>query len=362
MYKTAITVADLPSPAVTLPAGVSIIDVITFVAEMASKPQEIDILLDPLRRVTSLIGQTSQLTSQDLVTLRGVYDQVEVYLTTREPLRQFTVQSIRRAVYAHLEESQPKPRATRPLVVIWLAAIGLAAAGYLLLPPVQEGRIVAGFAGIFITFYTGAAWLFWVARKNFKETLRTTYLLLCTGIILVGGSFLQGLVTLIFQLENVPWMHNIGTYIPVIASCLVVYFAMLSLGRILGMKLRIMSPWFTAALALALGLGLTVAPHPHVLGPEWMFKISLLLQSVSFVYVGCAGIITALALGKLAPYYKVPMSWLTSTFALLAISYGLVLAHWFVPAIAEGILALPLVLGSLMALKAGISFYRLKTV
>lgn len=74
---------------------IPIIDIIIYVAGLASIQSRIDGMLDPLRRVTSTLGPERRLTAAEYDTLQHVYTNLEAYLVTQEQLRNFTVQEIR---------------------------------------------------------------------------------------------------------------------------------------------------------------------------------------------------------------------------------------------------------------------------
>ena len=84
------------------------LDVITYVASLASKPMEIDALLDPVRAITAKLGPEKILTVSDEDVLAAVYLKIENYLTTKEPLRTFTNIELRSKIG---EKFSPKPGA-----------------------------------------------------------------------------------------------------------------------------------------------------------------------------------------------------------------------------------------------------------
>lgn len=85
-----------PSGKVILsPRGLPLIDIITYLASLASKPQEIDPTLDGLRSVTAGLGLDQRLLSAaDERTLMDVYYRIQHYMVTDEPLRNFTVEEL----------------------------------------------------------------------------------------------------------------------------------------------------------------------------------------------------------------------------------------------------------------------------
>jgi hypothetical protein len=77
-----------------LPANASYVDVVVSLAQLVSKPAEIDTELDKVRLITSK-HSADQLTPDEKTTLRGVYLNLEQYLTAKEPLHTFTKDRLR---------------------------------------------------------------------------------------------------------------------------------------------------------------------------------------------------------------------------------------------------------------------------
>lgn len=70
------------------------IDTILSMAALASRPDDIDDILDGLRGVTASMQPGAPLTEAHIGTLVSVYNQLEQYLTTSDPLRVFTHQEL----------------------------------------------------------------------------------------------------------------------------------------------------------------------------------------------------------------------------------------------------------------------------
>ncbi len=72
------------------------IDSITTVAQLASRPQEVDTYLDGLRRITASYQPGNALSEADKQQLLGAYRNLEEYLAHNDPLRVFTADEVRR--------------------------------------------------------------------------------------------------------------------------------------------------------------------------------------------------------------------------------------------------------------------------
>ncbi len=68
----------------------SAIDVVTYVASLASDMKAIDPLLDPLREITSRLQPGQTLGAADQAVLADVCRKLQAYLVERDPLRSVT--------------------------------------------------------------------------------------------------------------------------------------------------------------------------------------------------------------------------------------------------------------------------------
>ncbi|HSE61377.1 MAG TPA: hypothetical protein VLA88_03715 [Candidatus Saccharimonadales bacterium] len=93
----------------TSPEGATAVDVITYLASLASNPREIDPILDRLREVTVRQGKNTTLTEADQAALAEVFQQLLRYLVEREPLRAFTREEILAKVHGQFK---PAPTET----------------------------------------------------------------------------------------------------------------------------------------------------------------------------------------------------------------------------------------------------------
>lgn len=85
--------------------AVNSIDIVVYAAGLASKPTDLDALLDGVRAITSRLKSGMPLTDQDEQTLLNIYLKVEEYLLTKESLRVFTRDSLRQDIAQKLRLS-----------------------------------------------------------------------------------------------------------------------------------------------------------------------------------------------------------------------------------------------------------------
>lgn len=84
----------------TAQSGAGIVDIIMYVASLASSRAAVDNILDGLRVVTARMRPNEQIPDTDKAKLADVYIKLENYLITGEKLRSFTATQIRSQVYA----------------------------------------------------------------------------------------------------------------------------------------------------------------------------------------------------------------------------------------------------------------------
>jgi hypothetical protein len=87
----------------TLAAG-TVLDLITNTAGLASNPSEIDPLLDKVRTISSRMSPGQGISSADEAALFGVYLQIEQYMTTKEPIRNFAQTELRSRLSPELRQ------------------------------------------------------------------------------------------------------------------------------------------------------------------------------------------------------------------------------------------------------------------
>jgi hypothetical protein len=74
------------------------IDSIVSVAGLASRPEEVDLILDDLRKITIMQKPGESLSGEQERQLVNVYDRLERYLSGRDPLRSFSKEEVRQHV------------------------------------------------------------------------------------------------------------------------------------------------------------------------------------------------------------------------------------------------------------------------
>ena len=79
-----------------------VLDLVTYTASLASNPKEVDDLIDQVRKITATQAEDSSLTPKEEATLLEVYLKLERYLTTRDPIRNYTRDELRSRIKPEL--------------------------------------------------------------------------------------------------------------------------------------------------------------------------------------------------------------------------------------------------------------------
>jgi len=88
------------------PQDLPLVDMIVYIAGLASAPRQLDTILDPMRSVTANLAPGRPLSGKDISQLARVYRDVEQYLTTSEPIRPFSAADIRLMLVQHFALDQ----------------------------------------------------------------------------------------------------------------------------------------------------------------------------------------------------------------------------------------------------------------
>lgn len=82
----------------------TVLDMVTYVAGLASNRQMVDPLLDPVRSITANLTPGQMPSPDDTKTLLGIYLKIEAYLITKEPIRAFTKEELRNHLTPQLRD------------------------------------------------------------------------------------------------------------------------------------------------------------------------------------------------------------------------------------------------------------------
>ena len=80
------------------------LELVNYAASLDSNPRAIDPILDRVRAITANLSPGQSVSSEQENSLLRVYLQLEAYLGTKEPLRTFPREELRKRLSAHLLE------------------------------------------------------------------------------------------------------------------------------------------------------------------------------------------------------------------------------------------------------------------
>ncbi|HJQ08633.1 MAG TPA: hypothetical protein VJ836_04100 [Candidatus Saccharimonadales bacterium] len=346
------------------------IDVIVYLASLASDPRAIDEYLDTLRQVTARLrpGEAERLNAGDTEALRKVRSDIEHYLVEREPLRSFTTESLHDQVYDHFEGQKTIGRLRWSMAVIGALTVGLVLYSFLS-PHVSDlfTRTLSAVASLFAIPSLGAIWFFLSASKGFKPQLRTAYRYVAGGIAFFC-LFPVHLAVVGLWVGQISQGGHRSVLTPVIIlsaiGLILVYVGVRRFAKIVQVSSWLTRWYLVAAGGLASGLGV-VALHRllNIPAPEWSGNP----QFFAFTLVAFLGIVAAILSWKVAavisPLYQKALRWFA--FAQVAATFfGLEFTLLFLvmPQASQttglALLVLPFSALAVLLLKSGYAFNR----
>jgi len=226
---------------------------------------------------------------------------------------------------------------------------------------------------LYTLLHAGAAVLFLSGISAYKAALRSAYVKIASGIVLVGGGLAQVVFLNIFDLIQTPWVQYGGVMLPFVVAGLAIYFGTRSMAALIGVRSVLRNIWFVAPLLIVCVIIVSLLPHKPSSLPELVFDISNALPELVFdisnaisawdvvLYAASLGLVLKMRTHSGA-HYASAISWLAigltgSVFISTYILIGTLLSG----AAPAGILVDSIVaIGGLLYLKAGYSFARTK--
>jgi len=215
---------------------------------------------------------------------------------------------------------------------------------------------------LYTLLHAGAAVLFLSGISAYKAALRSAYMKIASGIVLVGGGLAQVVFLNIFDLIQTPWVQYGGVMLPFVVAGLAIYFGTRSMAALIGVRSVLRNIWFVAPLLIVCVIIVSLLPHKPSSLPELVFDISNAISAWDVVlYAASLGLVLKMRTHSGA-HYASAISWLAigltgSVFISTYILIGTLLSG----APPAGILVDSIVaIGGLLYLKAGYSFARTK--
>ncbi|HKX72614.1 MAG TPA: hypothetical protein VJM32_01230 [Candidatus Saccharimonadales bacterium] len=341
------------------PAG-KMIERITYTASLATRFEDIDTMLDPVRRITSDSDPSQPLSADQQTTLQGVQHQLEDYLVTRESLRRFTLQSLQLQIDQHMQGNVGHKSRTQAYIVISVALASAAIAASLpFLSDLQQRGLVFG-ATTFSLITVGAAWLFLTALTSFKSELRRAFVVICSGVTLLGLSLLGQPIMEVFDLRHYP-LTSILYSLPIFIAAILFHTGNVMFAKLVGVKNFWTTAWPIVIAGVPLTLITLLLPHMPVQEPPFIFHLTAIMWGWMLLTPIVSAIILRMALRRLPELYKPPVHHLhQAMFGIIAVVlYQYVLrviaGPYMEGPVAYVLFALVLCMG-LLLLRAGYTF------
>lgn len=215
---------------------------------------------------------------------------------------------------------------------------------------------------LYTLLHIGAAVLFLSGIGAYKAALRSAYIKIAIGIVLVGGGLAQVVFLNIFDLIQTPWVQDGGVMLPFVIAGLAIYFGTRSMAALIGVRSILRNLWFVAPALLICVTITSLLPHAPSSLPELVFDISNAISAWDVVlYAASLGLVLKMRIHSGA-HYANAISWFAiglvgSVIITLCVLVGTLLsgaapAGLFIDSIVT--------IGGLLYLKAGYSFARTK--
>lgn len=281
----------------------ALIERITYTASLATTPEDIDSFLDSFREVTSRADPSRPLDTYERAKLLTVQQQLEEYLVTRERLRLFTQESLQLQIEQHIQGGTDKKSRIRLILVLAIAFGGAVTAASVLQLSNIEQRIQVGGATAFSLLTVGAGWLFLTALPAFKSELRKAFLVICTGVIVLGISLLEQPVMEVFGLRQY-WLTSILYPLPILVAAALFHTGDAMYVRLIGIKNFWTTAWPVVIACALLSVITWFLPHPATSESELVHDIAAVTWACITVLPIASAIILPMAVRRLPELYK----------------------------------------------------------
>ncbi len=290
--------------------AVLIVDRIVQLVRLCSDPKAIDPLLDSLRIITAKWDRVSPLTSDERARLEEVENGLRTYLLTKDPLRQFTAETLE----SYLTTGAHSERLARQELITTLVASLLTASLGGLLPlanviPWQLG--LALMIPLFLLMlHTGIAWLYISTLGTFNARVRQAFVYICLGIVLLSVTFSHYVVIEILGLSSWEFLQYGGLTFLAAGSYFLIYVGLRRFAHLLGIHNFWMSWRNWLLVSAAVVVAACLVPHGGQVQTEWFFDVGL---SGMWLFTTClafgAGVAHGIVKNVTAAYAR-SMHWL----------------------------------------------------
>ncbi len=289
-----------------------LVDNVRYLASLTSETTAVDPVMDTLRTITARWDGTTALDEKDRALLQKLRLDLKTYLVTKDPLRDFNLDSLERRLHARATGSDlPSTRSWLDFQTVVLLSLTFAAASILVptTPSIAE-RVALAIPFFLLLITAGCTWFYLSSLNNFKEGLRKVFVYLCVGSIGMGVQFLYFVIVPLIGVERAPLYKYGGFTLIATTSVAFMYAGLRRYAALLNLSSR-----FSSRGLLALILMVTTAtaytipfllhePKPIYFG----FSLMSMFATVS-VALMAAGL-TRTIIKHVTSAYSSSLSWL----------------------------------------------------
>lgn len=363
--------SDTQTQLLSLPNDANLLEINIYLASLASDPNKVDTILDPMRQITAQPNfQQESASHEDVSKLQKVGNRLADYLIHQESVRAFTREDLERRLRDRFAGTNVHSKLYAALAITFTSMILLGAGCLLVKPP----AVAAANADSLISFYIllslptmftvvslGAAWLFFSALRYFKAELKYAYMVIACGVALLGAAHLQMPILAYISTLGSGWIWDGAVGLVYLPAHLLILVGTAIFAR----KIHAHSQWssWPAILASSLigALIVIISTHTPAKWSELFFDFATGTFPLSIAASAAAAINCYLIAQKVNDIYRAPMKWLGHANALLALTVLHILIVRLVFGYdnfwtAYGLIILPYFISSALFLRASYSF------
>jgi len=215
---------------------------------------------------------------------------------------------------------------------------------------------------LYTLLHVGAAVLFLSGISAYKAALRSAYIKIAFGIVLVGGGLAQVVFLNIFGLIQTPWVQYGGIMLPFVVAGLAIYFGTRSMAALMGVQSILRNVWFIASLLVACVTVVSLLPHGPSSLPELVFDISNAISTWDMVLYGVSLGLVLKMRAHTGAHYITAISWLAIGLCGSFVITMCILIETLLLGAAPAAISINsiITISGLLYLKAGYSFARTK--
>jgi hypothetical protein len=339
-------------------SSLQLVNKVTYTASLITDVAAVDPMLDTLRRITARVDSPEHLSQHDRQELTTLQFNLEEHIVKREKVRYFTSESLQLQIQQHFQGENMYIHSRRQLQLLLGITILIALLTFFVpLSGARQHTLLASTTS-FGLIQLSAAWLFFSALKSFQAEARKAYILICTGLILLGVCVLPQPLVELLGLHGNPYV-SAAQVVPVFISSSLLYAGIYRYAKLVGVKSRFMSRrlW----LAVAAGFTLFTFIAPHVPYNPWFFYSITTAYGWLFVQSAASAALLFATLRSVPDIYKPPVrTFLQAGFVTLMATAYLYGVRFFVgPSLVGAIASIGYLLlsaMSIMLMRAGYTF------